>query len=113
MLINLTYIFWKKVADLFAGLTIFLYLWGVTRNKLNILILRAMTKTIAQVMNDIKNDLKSYGLEGVEVTKRDAQFALDMYDNGEGVSYDDAIAMCVDDIRNIECCALFTLLITL
>ena len=61
-----------------------------------------MTKTIAQVMNDIKADLKSYGLGEVEVTKVDAQFALDMYDNGKGVSYDDAIAMCVNDIRNIE-----------
>ena len=92
----------KKTRNLFGGLTIFLYLWSVTRNKLNILILRAMTKTIAEVMNDIKNDLKSYGLGDIEVTKEDALFALDMYDNGEGVSYDDAIAICVDDIRNIE-----------
>ena len=61
-----------------------------------------MTKTIAQVMNDIKADLKAYGLGEVEVTKSDAQLALDMYDNGEGVSYDDAIAMTSNDIRNIE-----------
>jgi hypothetical protein len=61
-----------------------------------------MTKTIAEVMNDIKADLKSYGLEGVEVTKEDALYALDMYDNGEGVSYDDAIAICSNDIRTIE-----------
>lgn len=61
-----------------------------------------MTKTIAQVMNDIKADLKAYGLGEVEVTLSDALFALDMYDNGEGVSYDDAIAITSNDIRNIE-----------
>lgn len=61
-----------------------------------------MEKTIFEVMNDIKNDLKAYGLDGVEVTESDAKFALDMYDNGEGVSYDDAIAMTSNDIRNIE-----------
>ena len=60
-----------------------------------------MTKTINDVMNDLNSSLKSYGLEGIEITKEDAQFVLDMYDNGNGMSYNDSLANCLDDIRTL------------
>lgn len=60
-----------------------------------------MTKTINDVMNDLNSSLKSYGLEGIEITKEDAQFVLDMYDNGNGMSYNDSLAKCLGDIRTL------------
>lgn len=60
-----------------------------------------MTKTINDVMNDINSSLKSYGLEGIEITKEDAKFVLDMYDNGNGMSYNDSLAKCLGEIRTL------------
>lgn len=60
-----------------------------------------MAKTISEVMNDLKSSLKSYDLEGIEITKEDAQFVLEMYDDGNGMSYNDSLAKCLGDIRTL------------
>ena len=60
-----------------------------------------MTKTINEVMNDLKGSLKSYDLEGIEITEEDAKFVLEMYDNGNGMSYNDSIAKCLGEIRTL------------
>ena len=60
-----------------------------------------MTKTINEVMNDLKGSLKSYDLEGIEITEEDAKFVLDMYDEGNGMSYNDSLAKCLGDIRTL------------
>lgn len=60
-----------------------------------------MTKTISEVMNDLKSSLKSYDLEGIEITEEDAKFVLDMYDEGNGMSYNDSLAKCLGDIRTL------------
>lgn len=49
-----------------------------------------MTKTINEVMNDLKSSL---------ITEEDAKFVFDMYDNGNGMSYNDSLAKCLGDIR--------------
>ena len=38
-----------------------------------------MTKTINEVMNDLKSSLKSYDLEGIEITEEDAIAAEEAY----------------------------------
>ena len=60
-----------------------------------------MTKTINEVMNDLKGSLKSYDLEGIEITEEDANFVLEMYDNGNGMSYNDSLAKCLGEIRTL------------
>ena len=60
-----------------------------------------MTKTINEVMNDLKSSLKSYDLEGIEITEEDAKFVLEMYDNGNGMSYNDSLAKCLGEIRTL------------
>ena len=60
-----------------------------------------MTKTINEVMNDLKGSLKSYDLEGIEITEEDAKFVLEMYDEGNGMSYNDSLAKCLGDIRTL------------
>ena len=60
-----------------------------------------MTKTINEVMNDLKGSLKSYDLEGIEITEEDAKFVLEMYDNGNGMSYNDSLAKCLGEIRTL------------
>lgn len=60
-----------------------------------------MTKTVNEVMNDLKASLKSYDLEGIEITEEDAKFVLEMYDNGNGVSYNDSLAKCLGEIRTL------------
>ena len=60
-----------------------------------------MAKTISEVMNDLKASLKSYDLEGIEITEEDAKFVLDMYDNDNGMSYNDSLAKCLGDIRTL------------
>ena len=60
-----------------------------------------MTKTINDVMNDLKSSLKSYDLDGIEITEEDAKFVLEMYDNGNGMSYNDSLAKCLGDIRTL------------
>lgn len=60
-----------------------------------------MTKTINEVMNDLKSNLKSYDLEGIEIIEEDAKFVLEMYDNGNGMSYNDSLAKCLGDIRTL------------
>lgn len=60
-----------------------------------------MAKTISEVMNDLKASLKSYDLEGIEITEEDARFVLDMYDNGNGMSYNISLAKCLGDIRTL------------
>ena len=60
-----------------------------------------MAKTIAEVINDLKSSLKSYDLEGIEITEEDAKFVLDMYDEGNGMSYNDSLAKCLGDIRTL------------
>lgn len=60
-----------------------------------------MTKTINEVMNDLKASLKSYDLDGIEITEEDAKFVLDMYDNGNGMSYNDSLAKCLGEIRTL------------
>ena len=60
-----------------------------------------MTKTINEVMNDLKASLKSYDLEGIEITEEDAKFVLEMYDNGNGMSYNDSLAKCLGEIRTL------------
>ena len=58
-----------------------------------------MAKTINEVINDLKASLKSYDLEGIEITEEDAKFVLDMYDGGNGMSYNDSLAKCLGEIR--------------
>ena len=60
-----------------------------------------MAKTINEVMNDLKGSLKSYDLEGIEITEEDAKFVLDMYDEGNGMSYNDSLAKCLGEIRTL------------
>ena len=60
-----------------------------------------MTKTINEVMNDLKSSLKSYDLEGIEITEEDAKFVLEMYNNGNGMSYNDSLAKCLGEIRTL------------
>ena len=60
-----------------------------------------MEKTIAEVINDLKGSLKSYDLEGIEITEEDAKFVLEMYDNGNGMSYNDSLAKCLGEIRTL------------
>jgi hypothetical protein len=60
-----------------------------------------MAKTINEVMNDLKASLKSYDLEGIEITEEDAKFVLEMYDNGNGMSYNDSLAKCLGEIRTL------------
>ena len=60
-----------------------------------------MTKTINEVMNDLKSSLKSYDLEGIEITEEDAKFVREMYDNGNGMSYNDSLAKCLGEIRTL------------
>lgn len=60
-----------------------------------------MTKTINEVMNDLKGSLKSYDLEGIEITEEDAKFVLEMYDEGNGMSYNDSLAKCLGEIRTL------------
>jgi len=60
-----------------------------------------MTKTINEVMNDLKSNLKSYDLEGIEIIEEDAKFVLEMYDNGNGMSYNDSIAKCLGELRTL------------
>lgn len=60
-----------------------------------------MAKTISEVMNDLKSSLKSYDLEGIEITEEDAKFVLDMYDEGNGMSYNDSLAKCLGEIRTL------------
>ena len=60
-----------------------------------------MAKTISEVMNDLKSSLKSYDLEGIEITEEDAKFVLEMYDNGNGMSYNDSLAKCLGEIRTL------------
>lgn len=60
-----------------------------------------MAKTINEVMNDLKGSLKSYDLEGIEITEEDAKFVLEMYDNGNGMSYNDSLAKCLGEIRTL------------
>lgn len=60
-----------------------------------------MIKTINEVMNDLKSSLKSYDLEGIEITEEDAKFVLEMYDNGNGMSYNDSLAKCLGEIRTL------------
>ena len=60
-----------------------------------------MTKTVNEVMNDLKASLKSYDLEGIEITEEDAKFVLEMYDNGNGMSYNDSLAKCLGEIRTL------------
>ena len=60
-----------------------------------------MTKTINEVMNDLKSSLKSYDLEGIEITEEDAKFVLEMYDNGNGMSYNDSLAKGLGEIRTL------------
>lgn len=60
-----------------------------------------MTKAINEVMNDLKSSLKSYDLEGIEITEEDAKFVLDMYENGKGMSYNDSLAKCLSEIRTL------------
>ena len=60
-----------------------------------------MTKTINEVMNDLKSSLKSYDLDGIEITEEDAKFVLEMYDNGNGMSYNDSLAKCLGEIRTL------------
>lgn len=60
-----------------------------------------MTKTINEVMNDLKGSLKSYDLDGIEITEEDAKFVLEMYDNGNGMSYNDSLAKCLGGIRTL------------
>ena len=60
-----------------------------------------MAKTISEVMNDLKSSLKSYDLEGIEITEEDAKFVLEMYDEGNGMSYNDSLAKCLGDIRTL------------
>ena len=60
-----------------------------------------MTKTINEVMNDLKGSLKSYDLDGIEITEEDAKFVLEMYDNGNGMSYNDSLAKCLGEIRTL------------
>ena len=60
-----------------------------------------MTKTISEVMNDLKSSLKSYDLDGIEITEEDAKFVLEMYDNGNGMSYNDSLAKCLSEIRTL------------
>ena len=60
-----------------------------------------MTKTISEVMNDLKGSLKSYDLDGIEITEEDAKFVLEMYDNGNGMSYNDSLAKCLGEIRTL------------
>lgn len=60
-----------------------------------------MTKTINEVMNDLKASLKSYDLDGIEITEEDAKFVLEMYDNGNGMSYNDSLAKCLGEIRTL------------
>lgn len=62
---------------------------------------RTMAKTINEVMNDLKSSLKSYDLEGIEITEEDAKFVLDMYENGNGMSYNDSLAKCLGEIRTL------------
>ena len=60
-----------------------------------------MAKTISEVMNDLKGSLKSYDLDGIEITEEDAKFVLEMYDNGNGMSYNDSLAKCLGEIRTL------------
>ena len=60
-----------------------------------------MEKTIEQVINDLKGSLKSYDLDGIEITEEDAKFVLEMYDNGNGMSYNDSLAKCLGEIRTL------------
>jgi len=60
-----------------------------------------MAKTISEVMNDLNSSLKSYDLEGIEITEEDAKFVLEMYDNGNGMSYNDSLAKCLGEIRTL------------
>lgn len=60
-----------------------------------------MAKIISEVMNDLKSSLKSYDLEGIEITEEDAKFVLEMYDNGNGMSYNDSLAKCLGEIRTL------------
>ena len=60
-----------------------------------------MAKTISEVMNDLNSSLKSYDLEGIEITEEDAKFVLDMYDEGNGMSYNDSLAKCLGEIRTL------------
>lgn len=60
-----------------------------------------MTKTINEVMNDLKASLKSYDLDGIEITEEDAKFVLEMYDNGNGMSYNDSLSKCLGEIRTL------------
>ena len=60
-----------------------------------------MTKTIEEVINDLNSSLKSYDLEGIEITEEDAKFVLEMYDNGNGMSYNDSLAKCLGEIRTL------------
>lgn len=65
------------------------------------MVTRTMAKTINEVMNDLKSSLKSYDLEGIEITEEDAKFVLDMYENGNGMSYNDSLAKCLGEIRTL------------
>lgn len=60
-----------------------------------------MTKTINEVMNDLKSNLKSYDLEGIEIIEDDAKFVLEMYDNGNGMPYNECLAKCLGYIRTL------------
>lgn len=60
-----------------------------------------MEKTIEEVINDLNSSLKSYDLEGIEITEEDAKFVLEMYDNGNGMSYNDSLAKCLGEIRTL------------
>ena len=60
-----------------------------------------MEKTINEVMNDLKSNLKSYDLEGIEIIEEDAKFVLEMYGNGNGMSYNDSIAKCLGELRTL------------
>lgn len=60
-----------------------------------------MAKTINEIMNDLKGSLKSYDLDGIEITEEDAKFVLEMYDEGNGMSYNDSLAKCLGDIRTL------------
>ena len=60
-----------------------------------------MAKTISEVINDLNSSLKSYDLEGIEITEEDAKFVLEMYDNGNGMSYNDSLAKCLGEIRTL------------
>lgn len=65
------------------------------------MVTRTMAKTINEVMNDLKSSLKSYDLEGIEITEEDAKFVLDMYENGNGMFYNDSLAKCLSEIRTL------------